>query len=104
MILNTTYDGKLIFNFFYYVKIINCVKISGKMHCVVPMVVTTNQPFLSGSPRYNYSNLWHSIINMDLKGIENWSRELGSHDMYLLLATIVTGRAWDVVGEQGIQK
>ena len=53
---------------------------------------------------FNYANLWQSIIEADLKNIEYWSRQLGSYEMYPLLATIVTGRSWEVVGDQGIQK
>nr|CAB3220016.1 uncharacterized aarF domain-containing protein kinase 1-like [Phallusia mammillata] len=58
---------------------------------------------LSEDFRYHYANLWQAIINKDLKGIEKHSRELGSGEMYPLLTTIVTGRAWKVVGDQGIK-
>jgi len=58
---------------------------------------------LSEEFRFNYANLWQSIIEADLKNIEYWSRQLGSYEMYPLLATIVTGRSWEVVGDQGIQ-
>ena len=54
--------------------------------------------------RYNYANLWYSIIERDVPGIERWARELGSEDLYPLLATIVTGRSWEVVNDKGIKK
>jgi len=58
---------------------------------------------LSKQFRYNYANLWYSIIERDTPGIEKWARELGSADLYPLLATIVTGRSWEVVNDKGIK-
>jgi len=58
---------------------------------------------LSKQFRYNYANLWYSIIERDVPGIERWARELGSEDLYPLLATIVTGRSWEVVNDKGIK-
>lgn len=59
---------------------------------------------LSEEFRYKYAHLWQSIIRSDNRGIEKWSRELGSAEMYPLLATIVTGRSWDVVGGKGVHQ
>lgn len=53
--------------------------------------------------RYNYSHLWQSIINHNLRGIERYARKLGSAEMYPLLATIVTGRSWEVVSDKGVK-
>jgi len=59
---------------------------------------------LSDNFRYHYANLWQSIINTDVRGIETHCRACGSGEMYPLLATIVTGRAWKVVGSDGIKE
>ncbi|XP_078483502.1 aarF domain-containing protein kinase 1-like [Ciona intestinalis] len=58
---------------------------------------------LSKNFRFHYASLWQAIINTDMAGIETHARACGSGDMYPLLATIVTGRSWQVVGNDGIK-
>lgn len=45
--------------------------------------------------RYNYSNLWISIINADHQEIRKWAQELGAGDLYPLLACILTSKPWE---------
>ncbi|CAK8682618.1 unnamed protein product [Clavelina lepadiformis] len=54
--------------------------------------------------RYNYAGLWQAIINTDVKDMEKYARAIGGGDLYPILVTIVTGRAWKVVGQDGIKK
>uniref|UniRef100_H2YDM3 AarF domain-containing protein kinase 1 n=1 Tax=Ciona savignyi TaxID=51511 RepID=H2YDM3_CIOSA len=58
---------------------------------------------LSKTFRYHYASLWQSIITFDMAGLETHARACGSGDMFPLLATIVTGRSWQVVGRDGIK-
>ncbi|KAG8188058.1 hypothetical protein JTE90_009931 [Oedothorax gibbosus] len=53
--------------------------------------------------RFEYSNMWLSLMKADLKGVEYWGRKLGVGDLYALLACIVTGRSWTAV-TKGIEK
>ncbi|XP_037954091.1 aarF domain-containing kinase 1 [Teleopsis dalmanni] len=54
--------------------------------------------------RYEYSNLWLSILSVDRKGMRKHSENLGiKGDLYGLFACMVTGRPWETV-TQGISK
>ncbi|KAH8269482.1 hypothetical protein KR018_003891 [Drosophila ironensis] len=54
--------------------------------------------------RYDYSNLWLSILNVDRKAMRKHSEELGiKGDLYGLFACMVTGRPWETV-MQGLTK
>lgn len=45
--------------------------------------------------RYNYSNLWISIINADQNEIRKWAQELGAGDLFPLLACILASKPWE---------
>ena len=45
--------------------------------------------------RFNYSNLWISIINADQKEIKKWAQELGAGDLFPLLACILASKPWE---------
>ncbi|XP_026141869.1 aarF domain-containing protein kinase 1 [Carassius auratus] len=47
--------------------------------------------------RLDYCRLWQSLIKGDLKGIERYSRRLGSGDLYPLFACVLTARSWTSV-------
>ncbi|XP_020799500.1 uncharacterized aarF domain-containing protein kinase 1 [Drosophila serrata] len=54
--------------------------------------------------RYDYSNLWLSILNVDRKAMRLHSEQLGiKGDLYGLFACMVTGRPWETV-MQGLTK
>ncbi|EDW49231.1 GM11887 [Drosophila sechellia] len=54
--------------------------------------------------RYDYSNLWLSILNVDRKAMRQHSEQLGiKGDLYGLFACMVTGRPWETV-MQGLTK
>jgi len=58
---------------------------------------------LSEDFRFNYACLWNAIINQNIEGIKKYATALNSGEMYPLLATIVTGRSWEVIEKQGIK-
>ena len=45
--------------------------------------------------RFNYSNLWISIINADKPEIQKWAQELGAGDLFPLLACILASKPWE---------
>lgn len=47
--------------------------------------------------RLDYCRLWQSLIKGDLKGIERYSRRLGTGDLYPLFACVLTARSWTSV-------
>jgi aarF domain-containing kinase len=48
--------------------------------------------------RYEYSQLWMSILNIDRKAMREHSSNLGiKGDLYGLFACMVTGRPWETV-------
>lgn len=54
--------------------------------------------------RYEYSNLWLSILKVDRKAMRQHSEQLGiKGDLYGLFVCMVTGRPWETV-MQGITK
>ncbi|XP_030377702.1 uncharacterized aarF domain-containing protein kinase 1 [Scaptodrosophila lebanonensis] len=59
---------------------------------------------LSDKFRYEYSNLWLSILNVDRQAMRKHSANLGiKGDLYGLFACMVTGRPWETL-LQGINK
>ncbi|XP_078090508.1 aarF domain-containing protein kinase 1 [Mustelus asterias] len=44
--------------------------------------------------RLDYCHLWHSLIRIDMKGIEMYSRRLGAGDLYPLFTCMLTARSW----------
>ncbi|KAL4237932.1 putative aarF domain-containing protein kinase 1 [Mactra antiquata] len=53
--------------------------------------------------RINYCNLWMSLIQADLKGVEKFSKNLGVGKLYPLFACMLTARTWESV-TSGIEK
>ena len=51
----------------------------------------------------NYSQFWLSILNADLKGIQNYADKLGVGQLYGLFACMVAGRSWSSI-TKGIDK
>ena len=45
----------------------------------------------------NYSQFWLSILNADLKGIQNYADKLGVGQLYGLFACMVAGRSWSSI-------
>nr|XP_033808649.1 aarF domain-containing protein kinase 1 isoform X4 [Geotrypetes seraphini] len=53
--------------------------------------------------RIDYCQLWKSLINADMKGVQHYSRQLGAGDLYPLFACMLTARSWNSVN-RGIGK
>ncbi|RWS27021.1 putative aarF domain-containing protein kinase 1-like protein, partial [Leptotrombidium deliense] len=47
--------------------------------------------------RHQYSQLWLAIINGDKDAIKKWGQELGTGDLYPLLACILAKKPWNTV-------
>lgn len=45
--------------------------------------------------KFNYCNLWLSIINGDHEEIKKWAQELGAGDLYPILACILAAKPWE---------
>ncbi|XP_014215225.1 uncharacterized aarF domain-containing protein kinase 1 [Copidosoma floridanum] len=58
---------------------------------------------LSDQFRWEYSNLWLSILNKDRVAMRNYCNNLGVGSMFELLVCMISGRSWEtIVG--GVQK
>ena len=58
---------------------------------------------LSEHFRYNYANIWMSILEKDIKKLETLTRHFNVGEYFALFACIITGRSWDAIS-QGIDK
>lgn len=47
--------------------------------------------------RLDYCRLWQALIRSDMAAVEQYSRKLGSGDLYPLLACVLTARSWTSV-------
>ncbi|CAG7818707.1 unnamed protein product, partial [Allacma fusca] len=52
---------------------------------------------LSHDFRYNYSQLWLSIMDSDIEGMKKHSAELGVGEYYHLFSCVVSARSWDTI-------
>ncbi|XP_065199978.1 aarF domain-containing kinase 1 [Planococcus citri] len=52
---------------------------------------------LSDDFRYEYAQLWISILNKDMQEMAIHCTALGVPDLFWLLASMVTGRSWDAI-------
>lgn len=60
---------------------------------------------LSDNFRMQYANMWLSIIQRDIKGIEDVARDMGVPDhLTRILASILTGRRWKAIESGDISK
>lgn len=50
---------------------------------------------LHDSFKFNYCNLWISIINADHEGIKKYATELGAGELYPILACILAAKPWE---------
>ena len=58
---------------------------------------------LSEEFRYNYANIWMSILEKDIKKLEILTKHFNVNEYFTLFACIITGRSWDAIS-QGINK
>jgi aarF domain-containing kinase len=58
---------------------------------------------LSEQFRYNYANIWMSILEKDIKKLEILTKHFNVGEYFALFACIITGRSWDAIS-QGIDK
>lgn len=52
---------------------------------------------LSKSFRYNYANIWMSILKQDIKKLEILTKNFDVGEYFGLFACIITGRSWDAI-------
>lgn len=55
---------------------------------------------LSDELRYNYSNLWLSILSSNVEGIREYSKALGVEELYGIFAAMITARSWEAISSK----